>query len=160
MVGLNEAYQCLIDPVRRRAYDRRFVAPEPLGILDAVLDAARDRLRHPKWRWRTVGGAGSADAVLEKGDHRVGVRFIGVMGPAEMTDWAKALMAHAGPHRVTAAVCLAYRVVPDLDLPGVDAGRIDRAPPMTVIDLVGSRAAGARIPEPCYHELFEDFLIE
>jgi len=86
MVRINEAYEWLSDPGRRRTYDQQFIAAEPAELQEAVLDAAREEIRKCSWRWCETG---DGNLVIEQGEHRIAVQFQGVMDSVELNDWTQ-----------------------------------------------------------------------
>ena len=154
MVRINEAYEWLSDPDRRRAYDRQFIVSEPAELQDAALDAAQAEIRKSGWRWRDTG---DGNVVIEEGEHRIAIQFLGVMGSVELNEWTHSVRQLFARGLADRAVSIAYRVLVPDEIDAV-AARLDE--PLTAIDLVHSRAFGASIANADYRPLFEQFLLD
>ncbi len=154
MALINEAYEWLGDADKRSIYDRRFVAAEPVELQTAVLDAVRDALKQRSPRWLASDGA---DAVLEAGGRRIAVRFVGLLGSAELEDWRRALDGLVRRGIVDGGVCIAYRVFLDGAALRPESSR---ARPFAILDLVEARVHGGADTGPDIAALLEPFLLE
>ena len=138
MTAINEAWEVLGDPERRREYDARLSRP-PLSaeLSRSILHAGRDMiLRHD---WNVLEDDGAA-LLLEKARFRLRVVF---MERAEKTAVLRVVRASR-----EFCVVLAVRVEPP-----VYAG-----PSAAVIDLLLSERHGAPLPEGIVRSLFAGFL--
>lgn len=154
MTRVNQAYACLGDPERRRAYDSAAAFQEPGELQEAALDAARELLVRAARGWRQTESAGHV--ILGKDRRRIAVRFAGVLGPAELNQWARAAGNLFASGLANAAVGLAYRI-PD---PGECERTLRRfVAPVTAVDLVQSRAYGPALPDSA-RDLFAAFLLD
>lgn len=154
MALINEAYEWLGDADKRSIYDRRFVAAEPVELQTAVLDAVRDALKQRSPRWLASDGA---DAVLEAGGRRIAVRFVGLLGSAELEDWRRALDGLVRRGIADGGVCIAYRVFVDAES---WSPRNVNARPFAAVDLVEARLFGALDEGTAAADLLEPFLLD
>ena len=158
MALLNEAWATLGDRSLREAYDQGRRAPEPAAVQDAVLAAARAVL---SGRVRADAGTEVGRPSCEKGDlwienppARVSVRFVRLLGTAELEAWLQSAAIAFGRDRVSPAVLIACRVlVPDEAHLRLQSIRV----PAVAIDLIRSKAFGA-FPCARSEELFSPFL--
>jgi curved DNA-binding protein CbpA len=119
MTAINEAYETLGEPSRRREYDRRMVQPGPGVELSAsILLAARDLLLRSGWRVLEDNGK---NLLLESAKNRVRIVFAnlldeGVMSRASREPELTIVLAVAVDPRLEGRTVAALRTSIGIDL--------------------------------------------
>ncbi len=153
MTLINEAFECLKDVKKRRAYDRRLVVAAPPELQDAVLAAADEVIGGSGWRRRI---AGDGDSVLELDGRKIFLRLSLVLGDAELDAWVQASVRAFHGGLADCSVVLAYKLLVADRVPNA-IHHLDR--PAIAVDLLSSSAVGAQFPDSLYKAVFEKLLM-
>ena len=154
MTLINEAFECLKDAEKRRAYDRRFSIAAPTELQRAVLAAADEVVGTSNWRRVTVGGG---DSILERKGRKIFLRLSPALGDAGLLAWVHASARAFKGGLADCSVVLAYRLIVADRIPNA-INHLER--PAIAIDLLASSAIGAAFPDADYRAVFERLLME
>jgi DnaJ domain len=139
MARINAAYELLSEPSKRAAYDRRFQREEKSPVESVVLDAARQKLRHPDWQ---IQKKSPDEFVLTDGSRRVEVHLLPKVDQVSLNRCiAKA-----------AAFCVILGFIVDSSLKAAPQGA-------AIIDLMHSRLVAGSFPDRKYEELFKSLFL-
>ena len=154
MTLINEAFECLKDLEKRRAYDRRFSIAAPPELQRAVLAAADEVVGGSDWRRLTLG---DGDSIMERKDRKIFLRLSRALGDAELDAWAHASVRAFHGGLADCSVVLAYKLLVAERIPNA-IHHLER--PAIAIDLLASTLVGAEFPDPDYGAVFERLLME
>jgi hypothetical protein len=140
MARINAAYELLSEPSKRAAYDRRLQREEERSPVESVvLDAARQKLRHPDWQLQKKN---SDLFLLSNGSRRVEVHLLA------RVDFVSLNRCLAKPSAF--CVILGFNIDPGLKVAPEGAA---------IIDLMHSRLIAGVFPDRKYEDLFKSLFL-